>query len=30
MADPIDTGKKTVTGRTIWRDPETDEDYSRT
>jgi len=28
MADPIDTGKKTVTGRTIWRDPETDEDYS--
>ena len=28
MADPIDTGKKTVTGRTIWRDPETGEDYS--
>ena len=27
MADPIDTGKKTVTGRTIWRDPETGEDY---
>ena len=28
MADPIDTGKKTVTGRTIWRDPETKEEYS--
>ena len=28
MADPIDSGKKTVTGRTIWRDPETGEDYS--
>ena len=28
MADPIDTGEKTVTGRTIWRDPETGEDYS--
>jgi hypothetical protein len=28
MADPIDTGKKTVTGRTIWHDPETGEDYS--
>ena len=28
MADPIDTGKKTVTGRTIWRDPETGKDYS--
>ena len=28
MADPINTGKKTVTGRTIWRDPETGEDYS--
>jgi len=30
MADnkPIDTGKKTVTGRTIWRDPETGQDYS--
>jgi len=28
MADPIDTGKKTVTGRTIWRDPKTGEDYS--
>ena len=25
---PIDTGKKTVTGRTIWRDPKTGEDYS--
>ena len=30
MADtkPIDTGDKTVTGRTIWNDPETGEDYS--
>ena len=28
MADPINTGKKTVTGRTIWRDPETGKDYS--
>ena len=28
MADPIDTGKKTVTGRTIWRDPETGEEKS--
>ena len=28
MADPIDTGEKTVTGRTVWRDPETGEDYS--
>ena len=28
MADPIDTGKKTVTGRTIWRDSKTGEDYS--
>ena len=30
MADnkPIDTGNKTVTGRTIWNDPETGEDYS--
>ena len=28
MADPIDTGKKTVTGRTIWRDPKTGKDYS--
>ena len=26
--NPIDTGKKTVTGRTIWRNPETGEDYS--
>ena len=25
---PIDTGRKTVTGRTIWRDPETGQDYS--
>ena len=30
MADnkPVDTGEKTVTGRTIWNDPETGEDYS--
>ena len=30
MADtkPIDTGSKTVTGRTIWNDPKTGEDYS--
>ena len=30
MADntPIDTGEKTVTGRTIWRDPTTGQDYS--
>ena len=30
MADtkPIDTGDKTVTGRTIWNDPKTGEDYS--
>eukprot|EP00919_Chromeraceae_sp_WS-2016_P079388 GHVR01187923.1.p1 GENE.GHVR01187923.1~~GHVR01187923.1.p1 ORF type:complete len:550 (+),score=133.20 GHVR01187923.1:37-1686(+) len=30
MADntPIDTGEKTVTGRTIWRDPTTGKDYS--
>jgi len=25
---PINTGKKTITGRTIWRDPKTGEDYS--
>ena len=25
---PIDTGEKTVTGRTIWRDPTTGQDYS--
>ena len=28
MADPINTGEKTISGRTIWNDPETGEDYS--
>ena len=28
MAEPIDTGNKTISGRTIWNDPETGEDYS--
>jgi len=28
MADPIDTGEKTISGRTIWKDPETGKDYS--
>jgi len=28
MADPIDTGEKTISGRTIWNDPETGKDYS--
>jgi len=28
MADPTDTGNKTISGRTIWNDPETGEDYS--
>ena len=25
---PVDTGEKTISGRTIWNDPETGEDYS--
>ena len=28
MAEPIDTGNKTISGRTIWNDPETGKDYS--
>ena len=28
MAEPIDTGNKTISGRTIWNDPETGVDYS--
>ena len=28
MADPINTGQKTPTGRIIWNDPETGIDYS--
>jgi len=28
MADPTDTGQKTISGRIIWNDPETGKDYS--
>ena len=28
LKPPVDTGEKTISGRTIWNDPETGEDYS--